>query len=209
MPARVSRTIVMTLLLGFGSPLVASPALAVSKAQERKAAEQAAAQAELVRLQGQLRSLASRGHWTGVDEIYQRMAELEHVKPDLEDHLRGIEAAEALGRPDLAWPRVNAALTLSDSADLIERHARLGIFYGEIELTVAKDVSPAGLTLSMVDMPLDPAQRRVVETAQTSLRATGSYAGLLPLGQYAVGGSTFDIVGGPSESVVIQPSRDD
>lgn len=188
-----------------------APAQAVAASTGRGAkaqAKAAAAEAEVQRLREQLRGLAGRSHWSGVDELYQRMVAVDPEGLTLEDHLRGIEAAEALGRPDLAWPRVKAALTLSDSEELIERYARLSVFYGEVSLKLDRSwTGPA--TLEATPMPLDPVQRRVIEAAQEALAEGGSYTGLLPLGMYRVGQTRFGVVGGPVVEVVAEPAAAD
>lgn len=199
------------LLLAACLALAGAPALASGKSTAKSAkaqAKAAAAQAELQRLREQLRGLAGRSHWSGVDELYQRMVEVDPAALTLEDHLRGIEAAEALGRPDLAWPRVRAALTLSDSAELIERYARLSVFYGEVSLRLSKDWTGTA-TLEALPMPLDPVQRRVIEAAQEGLAEGGSYTGLLPLGMYRLGGTRFSVAGGPVVEVVAEPAAED
>ena len=195
------RTLLLSLFLTLGSTEVRAGAKAAEKATEKAAA----AEAEYTRLQEELRGLAARAHWAGVDETYARMTALEGVTLSLEDHLRGIEAAEALGRPDREWPRVRAALTLTTTDELLDRYARLLVFYGEAELSLAKDFT-GSRQLQVVSMPLDPAQRRVIEQAQLSLEQSGQYQGLLPLGQYRVGDTAFDIVGGPTVVVTASPS---
>jgi len=157
--------------------------------------------AERQRLHEQLHSLSERGHWSGADDVYRRLADLRGVELSLEDHLRGIEAAEALGAPSDVWNRVHAAMEIELSEAVIERYARLSALYGEVEIKVPKNFEGVA-TLTVAHLPLDPAQRQVIEAAQESLANDGSYRGLLPLGQYKVGEQPFDIVGSEVFTVV-------
>ena len=71
----------------------------------------------------------------------------------------------------------------------------------EIEIKVPKNFEGTA-TLTVAHLPLDPAQRQVIEAAQEELNADGVYRGLLPLGQYTVGEQPFDIVGSEVFTVV-------
>jgi len=157
--------------------------------------------AERQRLHEQLSTLSERGHWSGADDVYRRMVELRGVELTLDDHLRGIEAAEALGAPTDVWNRVHAAMEIELSDAVLERYARLSALYGEVEIKVPKSFEGSA-TLTVAHMPLDPAQRQVIESAQEALATEGSYRGLLPLGQYRAGEQPFDIVGAEVFTVV-------
>ena len=88
--------LIVALLLG---GTTSGPAMAMSKAE---------AKAEHVRLSEDMRRLAKRAHWRGVDRSYRSMEGL--LKKDVvlryDDHFLGAQAARELGNVTLVYRRL-------------------------------------------------------------------------------------------------------
>ena len=76
-------------------------------------APKAASVAEQHRLEGELRSLAARAHWSGVDGTYRRLLALPGAPLSYDDHWLGAQAAEALGEPAEVYRRLQTAIALN------------------------------------------------------------------------------------------------
>ena len=163
-------------------------------------APKAAAVAEQHRLEGELRSLAARTHWSGVDGTYRRLLALPGAPLSYEDHWLGAQAAEALGEPAEVYRRLQAAIALDATDAALDWSARILINSGAVSLQV-----PGGGALVALDMPLEPDWRHTVEVAQAALRTQGAYAGLLPLGRYTLNGQPFEVVGEPRVELHLRP----
>ncbi len=163
-------------------------------------APKAASVAEQHRLEGELRSLAARAHWSGVDGTYRRLLALPGAPLSYDDHWLGAQAAEALGEPAEVYRRLQAAIALDATDAALDWSARILINSGAVSLR-----TPGGGDLVALDMPFEPDWRHTVEVAQAALRAQGAYEGLLPLGRYTLGGQPFEVVGEPLVELHLRP----
>ena len=173
-----------------------SPAIALVCSLPAYAADQAA-QAEKVRLQEEMRRLASKNTWRGVDAAYIKMLALEKqgVMPDYDDHFMAAEAARELGRITDVYERLLRARTLK-KVDASEGWiAEIEGAYGRVELS--RDPRFSGETaLTPSEMPFDPAHRNAIGSAQLALTNGTDYKGLLPFGTYTFGDRTFEVAQG-------------
>ncbi len=156
--------------------------------------------AEAVRLSTELRKEVEVSAWAAADDRYRKLAAVPGVDLSFDDHWRGYVAAEALGDANAQYQRLTAAARLQPTDDVFMAQARLMAWYGPVELMVARKADPRPV-LTMVEVPMDPAQRRVFEAAAQAIAEDGRYQGLLPLGQYHLGEVAFDVVG---ESVPVR-----
>jgi hypothetical protein len=177
-----------------------APAIALVYALPAAAADQAA-QAERVRLQEEMRRLAGKSTWRGVDAAYVKMLALEKndVVLDYEDHFMGAEAARELGRITDVYDRLLRARARK-KVDACEAWiAEIESAYGRVDLS-RDDRYTGEAALTPSEMPFDPAQRNAIGAAQLALQNNLEYKGLIPFGKYTFGGHSFDI--GPGGAVV-------
>jgi hypothetical protein len=156
--------------------------------------------AEHSRLSSEIRSLAQKSAWKGVDRNYDRIALL-RVEMSWEDHVYGAHAASELGEISETRARLYAAVQIRPEKGLIDWLWELDHSYGSVQL---KGVE--GAVLEAGPLPLDPVQRRSIEQAIISCAETGSFEGMIPEGSYRFDGLDFRVehgevaaVGGPLE----------
>lgn len=176
------RLILLSLALG------ATPAFAASTAGE----------AEHTRLADEMKRLSGRNAWKGVDDAYKRLEALaadEGLTLTYRDHFLGASAARELGDINAVYTRLQRALALEKTEEVTSWLADLNQNFGQISLRIDSKY-PGDRSLSISEMPFDPAQRRVIEAAQLALQQSRTYQGILPLGSYTFGDKTFTIDAG-------------
>lgn len=185
--------------------LSSAPALAASSAAE----------AERTRLADEMKRLSSRNAWKGVDDAYRRLETLaaeEGVALTYRDHFLGASAARELGDTNAVYVRLQRALALEKTEEVTSWLADLNQNFGQIVLRIDSKY-PGDRSLTISEMPFDPAQRRVIEAAQLALQESRTYTGILPVGSYTFGDKTFDIAAGgaAAKEVVLEAKsmRDD
>ncbi len=191
------------ILLAFA--LSSAPALAASTAAE----------AERTRLADEMKRLSSRNAWKGVDDAYRRLETLaaeEGVALTYRDHFLGASAARELGDTNAVYVRLQRALALEKTEEVTSWLADLNQNFGQIVLRIDSKY-PGDRSLTISEMPFDPAQRRVIEAAQLALQESRTYTGILPVGSYTFGDKKFDIAAGgaAAQEVVLEAKsmRDD
>jgi len=154
------------------------------------------AEAEAVRLDEDLRKLAGRNAWDGVDGIYARLRSLESdgVTLSAVQHELGAEAALQLGR--IREARGRFGLARNASADSVEKQRLQGVImdiddrFGSVVLTAAgKARRDASVRMSGAVFALDA--RAAISYANGEIQLSGSFDGLLPVGEYSFSAATF------------------
>lgn len=188
-----------TLLVPAALMVISAPAFA-GKLEE--------AQAEHTRLTEDMRRLAKRSAWRGVDASYVKMLDLQDdgVVLTYENHYMGAEAAKALGDVNGTYTRLIAARGVEKNPDTIQWIAEIEQSYGPVELRV-DDKFSGGFELTIAVLPFAPDQRAAIQAAQAQVAESRSYSGLLPAGTYKLGEEEFTVVAGPqSVSVSLEPA---
>lgn len=166
--------------------------------------------AELRRLEGEIRTLAQKNAWSGVDRTYRAMVALEIPLPGA-DHALAAQAAIADGDALLALLRLRRVVESpevpDDPADATARAdaksalERLATRYGPVSLSVGTGRDP---TLLRPEAPFAPDERVAIKRATERLAADRLFRGLLPVGRYVVDGVMFEVVAGDDwQSVVL------
>lgn len=156
------------------------------------------AEAEAVRLDEDLRKLASRNTWEGVDGVYARLRGLESkgVVVTREQHELGAEAARQLGRMREARGRYGLARSAARKEKEKERIgaiiADIDARYGSVSLT-ASGRSRRDATVQMTPQPFASDARAAIQHATDELQLSGSFDGLLPVGSYTFGSAVFAV----------------
>ena len=172
------------------------------------AAPKDAAEAEHTRLAEEMRRLAKRNQWRGVESAYQEMLKLEEQGVELtyEDHFLAAQAARALGDVTDTYNRLRAAANVKRTDEVANWLADIQASYGRVELK-RDDHYVGDSSLTVDEMPMAPDQRATIQKATGEVNETGGYTGLLPFGSYTYGGKPFTVEpGGNIVRVVLEPA---
>ena len=187
--------LIAVLLAGSLSP---GSAMAMSKAE---------AKAEHVRLSEDMRRLAKRAHWRGVDRSYRSMENLirKDVVLSYDDHFLGAQAARELGNVTLVYRRLVQAKEVNPTSEVTNWIDDIMRQYGEVDLIIP-DRYKGETNLAVAVMPLQPDQRSTIGMAQQRIQEGRSYNGLLPGGEYTFGPHTFTVTPG-GDTIVLEVSK--
>jgi len=156
------------------------------------------AQAEMIRLQGDISRLIQRNAWKGVERAYQAMLEL-GVVLRVEDHLAGEHAARIRGDITTAHSRLTQAvgdrelLDEQASAEIKDALARIESIearYGRVDIQVHDGRIPA---LVRFDWPFAREERVSIEIGRETLGKEKALKGFLPIGKYMIDGHFFEV----------------
>jgi hypothetical protein len=161
------------------------------------AAPSAAAEAEHTRLAEEMRNLAQRSAWRGVDAAYLRMLPLvkKGVVLTVEDHYLASQAARDLGRINVQYTRLLRAEAHADAKTIPEVASSLEQIratFGEVSLGYDPKF-PESRSLSIAVQPFAADQRNAIAVAQKKLEQNGEFEGLLPYGKYSYGPLDFEL----------------
>lgn len=176
-------------------------ALLLSLSLVRPAVADERAEAEHLRLSGELDQLSQRQLWSGVD---RKFADLEKLGVELtyEDLLHGAYAARALGNINDAYQRLKRAAKLDSTKEVIDWLYAIDSNFGSVELV--RNPKHADV-LSIEAMPFDPDQRAAVEHAVAAVGENGLFSGLLPRGSYTFCGQPFQVQPGIAVRIEVSP----
>ena len=155
-----------------------------------------AAQAEAVRLDEELRKFAQRNIWDAVDSNYARLRGLESkgIVLSMSQHELGAQAARELGRMREARGRYGLART---AAGTDAERIRIESIIQDIDTRYASVVLSAtsrvrrDARLARTPAPFASDARAAIAYANGELRMTGSFDGLVPVGDYTLGATAF------------------
>jgi len=170
-----SRLVWLTLVLW-----MAVPAVAQDQPDE-------AAVAEYRRLAGEMRNLANRGAWSGVERAYVQALLTGHQLA-FDDYLRAAHAARVRGDVGAARTRLLGAKGVQASRDVIDWLWSIDSSHGRVMI----DAWP-GAVLTPTVASFLPDHKQAGEFAQTELRTEGKFEGLLPLGDYVLAGHEMSV----------------
>ena len=159
------------------------------------------AEAEHLRLSGELDQLSQRQLWTGVDKKFQELEKL-GVELTYEDLLHGAYAARALGNINDAYQRLKRAAKLDSTKEVVDWLYAIDSSFGSVELVRTPKHTDA---LTVEAMPFDPDQRAAVEHAIAAVGDNGQFSGLLPKGNYTFCGQPFIVQPGIAIRIEVSP----
>ena len=156
-------------------------------------------QSEKVRLSGELKKLAQRNAWSGVERSYLSLLE---TKCDLsfDENQLGAESARYLGKTMQMYDRLAAAKELDPQPQILENLSGLDSMYGRVRVKGDARRRPV---LSRAAMPFAPDERKSIEWAIEVVAGTGSFEGMLPNGEYLVGEIAFTVESGEEWQEVV------
>ena len=155
-------------------------------------------QAEHTRLSEEMARLAARNAWRGVESSYLKMLELQRkgVVLRFEDLFTGAQAASNLGNITSTYRRASRALDAASSPEE-RQQARAWVdeieaSYGPVDLRIpGRHAEP--ILFEIASMPFDPQQRAAYQNTRAQILEGESYQGLLPVGEYTFGSTTFTV----------------
>lgn len=154
--------------------------------------------AEQLRLSEEARKLAQRNAWSGVERAYGGLLKTK-CELTFDEHFLGAQAARFLGKTYEVHQRLTAAQALEAQDEIVESLSGIEAAYGRVEIKGDARRRPS---LVRPAMPFAPDQRKSIEWAQEVVAGTGSFKGMLPAGEYEVGGQTFTVEAGPDWQVI-------
>ena len=163
------------------------------------AADEATTSAEVMRLTDEMRNLARRQAWKGVDRSYRSLEALGGTL-GFEEYMVGALAARQLGYTSQAYDRLTNAARLVPSKEVVDWLFDIDSHYARVRL-VGDGTGPA--TLTTTEVPFDPMQARAIEAATEEAAALGDFIGMLPEGSYSFGGQVFVVKPGQAVDVVL------
>jgi hypothetical protein len=140
-------------------------------------------EAEKIRLEGEMKKLAAKNAWAGVERNYLALQDLK-VTLTFEDHFLGAQSARSLGKTYEMYSRLEAAKKIQAKPEIVSDMEGIDSQYSRVEFNGNPKRIPF---LKPVVMPFAPDQRKSIEYAQTVLQNTGSFKGMLPFGDYELG----------------------
>lgn len=165
-------------------------------------------EAEHTRLAEEMRRLAGRNAWRGVEANYYQMLELakKGVVLTYDDHLFGAQAARDAGKITQVYERLERAKNVDPTKEVLDWMTDIDASYGRVEL-VRDERFVGDSTLTVAELPFAPDQRSAIGTAQSEAVQTGGYVGLLPFGKYGYGGQEFEVKpGGAVVKITLAPA---
>jgi len=144
------------------------------------------ARAEYVRLSAELKRLAEKNAWAGVERTYQAILET-GVDPSYDDYFYAAHAARSFGDVTAARDRLLLANNIREEREVMDWLWEIDSSYGKVSLMC----DPGTLELTPDSMPFHPDRAAAVQFAQTKIKETGTYEGYLPEGNYTFG--HFDV----------------
>ena len=157
--------------------------------------------AERMRLADEMRSLARREQWPGVDRKYRDMLRLKKATPSFNDHNLGAQAAYNLGNIAGTHRRLNRALAVKKDEKASEWLAEISAGFFAVEINIHKRYEgQRGLIAN--PMPIVPEKASAVIWAQRRLKAKGSFKGMLPAGEYTIDSQRFKVEKGQEAKII-------
>ena len=186
------------LLPALASPVTSDRAVAAAPPLDPEAAA-----AEGRRLAQDIRQLAAREAWVGVERKFQELVAL-GVPLTYEDWWRGAQAARSLGRVDEVYLRLQAAAALDPTREALDWLYAIDSNYGHVSLRAEP---PLGVALRVAEMPFDPDARLAVEWAVAEVGRAAAFEGLLPRGSYDFAAHPFVVEPGVSVQIDVNLRR--
>lgn len=159
------------------------------------------AEAEHLRLSGELEQLSQRQLWAGVDKKFIELEKL-GVELTYEDLLHGAHASRALGNMADAYARLKRAAKLDTTKEVLDWLYSIDMHFGMVELV---RTPKKGDVLTIGALPFDPDQRAAVERATSAVADNGLFSGLLPAGDYVFCGQAFTVQPGIAVRIEVSP----
>ena len=144
-------------------------------------------EAEYIRLKTEMKTLAKRNAWNGVEHAFQACSD---IKPQLgfDDYLLGAFAAQSAGDVKATRERLWAAHQLKEEKSIIDWLWNIDTTYVQVHLKAKPDDQ-----LTYVGSDFHPQLPLLIQTAQKAFSDNEDFNGYLLPGTYQIGTVTFDV----------------
>lgn len=143
--------------------------------------------AEALRLREEMKKLAAKNAWAGVERSYDNLMKLP-VDKTFDDHFLGSQAAKYQGKTWEMYERLSRAKEINAKPEIVSELEAMDGRYGRVDIQGTFKVLP---TVDVV-MPFSPDERKSIEWAQKVLSETGSFKGMLPIDiEYKLNGAGY------------------
>ncbi len=149
----------------------------------------AAEDAEADRLEEEIRHLAKRNTWGGVERAFADLEE-RGAEPTYETWIYASQAARQRGDMLETHRRLQGAEALQASQDVSDQLRSIDQTFGRV-VVLGAVAKPAVLEPAVAPFAED--QRRSIEVANNQLDDQGFYRGMLPSGKYGFGGADREV----------------
>lgn len=189
--------------------LVSTPSLAADSGTGGDGAEASTeaafepASAEQERLLRELDRLARKGQWKGVERTWGKLVARGEALPASAYTTAG-DAARQRGDATEAQRRYLKAERLAPEST----NAALDQYRSDYGVLEVRRVEASCIRLEPGERPFDPTKAAAIDFAGGVLRETGAFRGLVPTGDYTVGGSPVTITPGMKPHVVQRTAGD-
>ncbi len=156
---------------------------------------------EVRRLSQDIKSLAQRNAWDGVERKYRELLALQDNHPQ-HVHMLGADAARNRGDVSSTLDRLSAANEAEASEDIAGQIATL---HQEFALVMLR-CDPCEVTLNADAPPFRPDFLKAIEFATEAVNEKGRWRGYLPSGSYTYGIAAFTATAG-EELVLVQSGK--
>jgi hypothetical protein len=186
------------LILRWLLPLLLLTLAGSAPAGEKKSKEEVRSpeqiEAEHTRITTEMKGLAERQIWVGVERKFIAMLDLE-IEPHFQDLLMAAQAARGVGDVKSTNERLKRAAKFQQTEEITDWIWDIDQNYGHVEIL---GVPNKNRELYEVVAMFAPDKRQAVQFAKTTLEDSGTFVGLLPHGEYVVMGETFAVEPGLS-----------
>jgi hypothetical protein len=155
---------------------------------------------EHLRLSVELQQAITQGNTAYAESVFAQLLAYAPLGEVLtrDDWWYGAEAARMLGKADLWRERLFQGLKLSPDERLSQTLGYIDNNFGRVELVASGPIE------LQADSLLDPDQQRVVEAVKNQLWQGEAYTGLLPVGSYRLGDTSFTVAAGTQVRVQLR-----
>jgi len=145
--------------------------------------------AEADRLEEEIRHLAKKNTWAGLERSFLALMERDST-PTYETWIYGAQAARQLGKILETRERLDQAQSMQPSDDVAAQIKAIDTNFGRVVVLGAL-VSPNEMKPAVAPFAAD--QRKAIEVANGQLGEAGFYLGMMPKGKYAFGGNEREV----------------
>ena len=145
--------------------------------------------AEHQRLSDQLKALAERNAWTGVDRTFTQLQAL-GVEPTALEWRIAAQASATEGDAGTAHDRYAASLEVETDDSAVQAVKDYTTNYGRVELLC----KPGTVDLQIDQRPFQPDRARAVDFATLAVTEDGVFDGMLPEAVYTFGPYSFAVI---------------
>jgi len=193
MNRRTASLMISLATAAFSGAILLAPAVAQAQSSA------ADTQAEKFRLTEEMKRLAQRNAWPGVEAKYEELLSLK-VPLDFDTHRLAAQSAKYLGKTYEVYQRLERAFEVKADPDVKSEKEQIDSKYGRVKLVGNERWE---VTLRRPSMPFAPDERKSVEYAIMVAKESGGFTGMLPVGHYIIGAEDakntreFDVKTGP------------